>query len=340
MPTLFIDISLVGANDKISRVYYDPKKPFDPRGIDTSPPLCFSDNGTGPSRNSSVPQSLTCAACPHAVWGAKVSQMTGRGVPACQSGKKVAFIWPGDTDDIVYLFKVPPASLSNLAQYVKTLSGHLIGGRPCSPGDVITRVEFESQGVVKFTPIGLITEDLFNRQNKVYANPQLISQITGRDDVAIDPAQGLPNAAQPRALPPNPQPQPMAFAPTATTQAPQQLPATQGRGRPRGSTNKPRGTQETPAQAPAQAPFMPPQQPTQAPPGMPQFAPITDPYLQHALVKSVAPPSADDLSIPAFLQRAPEAPAQTAQFGMVENPAAPPNEVQAALDQAFNLPGV
>ena len=200
-PAMTIDICVIAANPVASRIYYDPGKKYDPSGGDNAPPLCWSDNGTGPSRNAAVPQALTCAACPNAVWGSATSAMTGRGVPACQTGKKIAFLVPSDADDICYLFKIPPASLKNLSQYIKTLSGNKIAGRPVQISDVVTRVEFESQGVVKFSPIALVDEDTFNRTERYYGQPEVLNQITGRDDVARDPHIALPGQAG-AAMPP------------------------------------------------------------------------------------------------------------------------------------------
>jgi hypothetical protein len=182
-----IDVCIIAANDKASRVYYDPNTAFDPSGGNNSPPLCWSDNGTGPSRNAAHPQSQTCAACPKSIWGSAQSRLTGKGIPACQQGKKVAFLVPSDADDILFMFKIPPASLKNLAAYVKTLAGNKVGGRPVMPSDVITRLEFESQGIIKFTAASLIDEDMFNRSEVYYAQREVIDQITGRDDVARDP---------------------------------------------------------------------------------------------------------------------------------------------------------
>src|SRR5260370_42211339 len=86
--------------------------------------------------------------------------------------------------------KVAPASMKSLKKYVKTLGGNAIGGRPAERPDVITRLEFESQGVLKFSPMSLVDEDTFNRSEQVYAT-DVIAQVTGRDDTAIDPSREL-----------------------------------------------------------------------------------------------------------------------------------------------------
>src|SRR3974390_1585002 len=187
-PVMSIDVCIIAANPYKSQIYYDPNTPFDPSGATNSPPLCWSDNGTGPSRNAAQPQSQTCVSCAKYVWGSAQSRMTGRDIPACQQSKKVAFLVPSDADDILYMFKVPPASLKNLTAYVKTLEGNKVGGRSVSPADVVTRLEFASQGVIKFTPVGLIDEDMFNRSERYYTQQDVIAQITGRDDVARDPS--------------------------------------------------------------------------------------------------------------------------------------------------------
>lgn len=322
--TFHLDVCVIGSNSNVSRVFYDPNKKFDPKGADNSPPLCFSDNGTGPSKQSSMPQAPTCAVCPHAEWGSAVSAMTGRGIPACQSGKKLAFIVPGDADEIVYMLKVPPASLKNLQKYVKTLAANAIGGRPAEPPDVITRLEFESQGVLKFSPVSLVDEDTFNRTEQVYAT-DAIAQVTGRDDIAIDPNRQLAAPVQTNALA-GPAPQRMA----------------------------PPQAQHT--QLPAQGQILPPAQQAQQATVMgdiPDFLRNQGGATQ-ALPETVKPPKTpkkpkaseapapipdNTTAIPGFLQKTQDAPA-TANFGMVQNAPAPSNDVNEALQKAFALPGV
>ena len=315
--TFHLDVCVIGSNSNVSRVFYDPTKKFDPKGADNSPPLCFSDNGTGPSKQSSMPQAPTCAVCPHAEWGSAVSQMTGRGIPACQSGKKLAFIVPGDADEIVYMLKVPPASLKNLQKYVKTLAANAIGGRPAEPPDVITRLEFESQGVLKFSPVSLVDEDTFNLTEQVYAT-DAIAQVTGRDDVAIDPSRQLAAPVQTNALA---GPAPQRMAPPA----------------PSGAT--------APLAFPAQGQVIPPaQQATQAAqevlqePAKPKRTP------KPKAAEAPVPTGQDSLAIPGFLRRTPEteapATAPAANFGMVNNAPPPSNDVNEALQKAFALPGV
>ena len=322
--TFHLDICVLGSNDKVSRIFFDPANKYDPTGANNAPPLCWSDNGVGPSRQSSTPQAPTCAVCPHAEWGSAVSAMTGRGVPACQSGKKVAFIVPGDADDIVYMLKVPPASLKNLQKYVKTLAANAIGGRPAEPPDVITRLEFESQGVLKFSPMSLVDEDTFNRSEQVYAT-DVIAQVTGRDDIAIDPSRQLAAPVQTNGALAGPAPQRMA-PPKEQQQPGFMQQASQGQILPPAERSV---TAQQAAERVLQEPTKPPKA-TKKP----------------KVADAPAPTAEDGLAIPGFLRRTEPAPLQDGgkpaapNFGMVSNAPGPSNDVNEALQKAFALPGI
>jgi len=328
--TFHLDICVIGSNNNVSRMFFDPSKKYDPKGADNAPPLCFSDNGVGPSRQSSTPQSPTCAVCPHAEWGSAVSAMTGRGVPACQSGKKVAFIVPGDADDIVYMLKVPPASLKNLQKYVKTLAANAIGGRPAEPPDVITRLEFESQGVLKFSPMSLVDEDTFNRSEQVYAT-DVIAQVTGRDDTAIDPSRQLAAPVQTNGALAGPQPQRMA-PPAAQQNLVAGQASLQNTQLFAGQGAMGVGQPLQVAQQVLQEPSTPVGRAAAKKKGKAADAP--------------APTAEDGLAIPGFLRRTQEATianqpaAAAANFGMVSNAPGPSNDVNEALQKAFALPGI
>lgn len=324
IPTHHFDIVMLGANSNTSRVFYDPSKPFDPRGTDNGPPLCFSDNGVGPSVNAQEPQSHLCQLCPNAAWNSAVSRVTGKGVPACSTGKKIAFIVPGDPDDIVYFMRVPPASLKNLASYINALKPH-----STEAYEIVTRLHFESQGILKFTPVDFIDEDSFNRQQRAFGEGStgIIATITGMLDTAIPADRQLATPRQAAPAQTGPAPQRMAPPPQQqTAPAPQQQTG--------GFLGAPAGTAPAPQaqQAPAPKQTRAPRQPKADPPAqVPQ----------------------DDLAIPSFLRRTQQAPVQqetaapqsqstapqqTQQFGMVDNPAAPPSDINSALASAFNLP--
>lgn len=366
LPTHYIDMIVVDANQHPSRVYFEGD--YDP-SMDT-PPACFSDNGSGPSTQSMSPQSTTCAVCPNNVRGSDTT-FTGKPTTACENRKKLGVIIPGDPSVTVYEFQIPPGSLKGLKTYGEWLMSQGSGtpGRNLDLLDVITRVEFDPdrQFVMKFAPIGW-ADDERTLQLVEYIHGNGLSDVAvGRKDVAHDPAtvqQLLAGRAAPQQmaapapagqiaqgfqLPPRtgapaPTPQPLAApqqpAPVqfqqeaAPAPAAAQAPA-RSRGRPRALP-----PQQPAPGANAAAPFM-------APAAAPQPAPAA--FVPPVQPVNTNPPmnAAPAVELPAFLRRDPATnavpgngaaiPAQPARFGMVQNPAAPPPAVSDALQAAMGL---
>lgn len=195
-----IDLVVIGVNMNMSKVFYDTA--YDPNAED-KPPTCWSDNGVGPSTAASVPQSNTCAACPNNQWGSATSNMTGKQVKACNDAKKIAVILPGD--QIVYQLRIPPATLKALKKYAETIGGYSIAGpdgrsRGADLCDVVTRVSFESQGVLKFEPVGFIDENMAMQMDAVTQDK--LDTILGTAD---KPISTLPVLQQPAQVPAVPQ---------------------------------------------------------------------------------------------------------------------------------------
>lgn len=314
---VYIDVVIIDANEHPSRMYFEHG--YDENNPD--PPACWSDNGTGPSRQAMKPQSTTCASCPMAEWSSAVSKMTGAGIPACQSSKKLAVLVPGDETAMIYEFVVPPGSFSDKEtgwrRYVNSIAGFMIGQRHADLSDVITRISFvpNSMGVLAFQPVSIITEDLVGRIDLAWSSGQT-KKICGMEDVARDPslplsarpvAQGLPQGQLP---PPPPQ------------TAPQAPPAGNGAA----PTPRRRGRPATVAPAPAAA-----------------------------LQQPFPPAGTDELDLPDFLKRGnaqtpnpqpvPQPPLganqaaqqqQPAQFGL-QQPQRPNQQLQDQLNAAFNL---
>lgn len=253
-PTLSLDVVIVSANKNASRQYYDPNKPYDP--TNSEGPLCWSDNGVGPSVACSQPQAPTCASCPQAVWGSAVSKMTGKPIPACSTRKKLAVLVGGH--DGMFLLVVPPDSLGSLKQYMSALAK-----MPASPEELVTRIKMENKQLV-FEAVDWVPESFMAYIAEKIESDDAAS-IVNRHDEARDPAEfkalGAPTAAVAQ-IPP-PQPQPAAFPPSGAPPAP----------RPRG--RPPKNAPQTAPAAPQpafQAPqtVIPPQPaapPMQAPPG-------------------------------------------------------------------------
>ena len=347
---LYLDVCVIDANPAVSKIFFDPSKKYDPAGGDNGPPLCFSDNGIGASASAAQPQSTSCQLCQWNAWGSAHSQMTGKQTKACNDVKKLACVVPGLSDQ-VFMLRIPPATLKNLKKYTDTLGGHGV-----DLPDVLTRLEFESQGVLKFTPVGYVDEATAIATDKVLAakGTDLLLGKTDRAWGGQADAQKM-EYAQRQQLPPSPvapapqfqqAPQPPAFAPSmpppppgygnappvapaapfTSPPTPQAAPQAAPPKRTRGP-NKPK-VQEVPGlAADAVPPFI-----AQAPGSIPQ--------------QPMAAPSLDN-GIPAFLQRTQE-PEQAAPvpppgpaFGMDPNPRPASDlgaQVQDALDAAFRLP--
>lgn len=321
MQTLYLDVCVIDANSAISKIYFDPRTPFDPSGDNFNPPLCFSDNGIGASAQASSPQNTSCAICPHNAWGSAISKMTNKPTKACTDVKKLAVIVPGI--DLVFLLRIPPASLKNLVKYTQTLAGHGV-----DLPDALTRIEFESQGILKFTPMGYVDEATAILTDKII-NAKATDQLIGRMD-----KPWLGQADQNK----------IAYA-----QAEQQ----------QTTENPVRNTNNNFASAPrvggpiyqaatAQNVFNENNTFAGGVRALPNHNPFgSEETPQPTPVKKTRGRKAPEASegIPPFLQRdpAPQAPASfpeiaNTQFGMQATPQAPDAGVQAALDAAFRLP--
>jgi hypothetical protein len=350
--TLYLDVCVIDANAAVSKIFFDPRVPFEPGGDNSNPPICFSDNGIGASAQASQPQNTSCQLCPQNAWGSSTSKATGKPTKACNDVKKLAVLVPGM--EMVFLLRIPPASLKHLAKYTQTLAGHGV-----DLPDAITRLEFESQGILKFTPMGYVdeataavtdkviaakgTDILIGRNDRPWGGQGASLPVPGSAD-----AQKLAYASQqlahaPSQVAPPPVAQPMAPPPqpfggaAGTGGAASPFGATAGG---QGGTSSPMaatqaGMEQTPPKR-TRGPNKPKAE--AAPPSAPAFA--TPP--------NVAPPNVApsiggiDDGIPPFLRRDPPQPVappvNPTQFGMQQNPPAPDAGIQAALDAAFRLP--
>lgn len=277
----YLDCVIIDNGRHISKVFYD--KPFDPNASQYEAPACWSDNGVGPSRNAQKPQSATCAACPNNAWGSKVSAVSGKQVKACSDMQKLAILIPGD--DVIFLLRIPPNSLSMLRAYNQKFIGQKI-----DVSDVLTRISFEQGqiGQLRFDAVSFIDETTFKHREQVLLEHKT-DALVGHTDLprqealpapnmqaqhgptTLAPAQQgpIPNQPSPPALPPVSFAQPAA----ATTSAPPAQPqagvaANAGEQQPR--QRRRRNTAAAPAQAPVEvapvAPFRPAAAPAAAPP--------------------------------------------------------------------------
>ena len=173
---VYLDAVIIGSNPHKSRVYFSGQ--YDPNAEGVRPD-CFSDNGVAPSTAASSPQSPTCAACPQAVWGSKISAQ-GKKIPACSEKQKVALLIPGM--QTLFLLAVPPNSHSYLSEYVQKAMGSQV-----NIADVITRISFVPgiQGTLTFKAQGYIDEPTAVLRQAAYAEKK-IDALVGKNDVPTD----------------------------------------------------------------------------------------------------------------------------------------------------------
>jgi len=198
-PSLSLDVIVVGGNGNASKILYDTYDPDNP-----GTPICWSDNGVGPSERSSQPQSETCANCPQNVWGSKISAM-GSKVQACATVKKIAVLVAG-AGDTVFLLQIPPASLKPWRNYI----AHLQNLDQTEATEVITRIKLESK-TLSFEPVDFVPEALLPSLDKIIESDEP-AIVTGERD---RPRQGaLPPPAHAPAAQLSPPPAPPAPGPS------------------------------------------------------------------------------------------------------------------------------
>lgn len=217
----FVDCIVIDALERTSKIFYN--KAFDPSASQYEPPACFSDNGIGPSRNASDPQSPTCAACPMGAWGSKVSTVSGKGVKACGDIQKLAILVPGY--EMPFLMRLPPNSRTNFRGYVNKFAGQQVGIEM-----VLTRISFEQGqlGTLQFAAVAFADEASLAQSDKLFA-AKATDAMVGRTDLPRQDALPAP-AQQPALSAPQQAPfvQPAAQQYIQPAQPQVQQPATQG----------------------------------------------------------------------------------------------------------------
>src|SRR5271166_2799977 len=224
----YADAVVIHTLPHYSKIYYGSHK-YNPN--EGSPPVCFSDNGVAPSRNSSEPQSPTCASCQWSAWGSATSEMTGKGVKACKDYQKIALLVTGF--DGVYLLRVPPNSLTAFREYNARFKG---SGTDIA--DVVTRISFERgvRGTLTFKGVSYIDQAIAQIRNDARAK-KVTDNLIGLNDVPVSGMLAGPQPAQAQVVmqsqgiqPPPFVPAPFAGAPSTgmSAMAPTPTPPTSG----------------------------------------------------------------------------------------------------------------
>lgn len=191
-----LDVCIADVSDVNCKRFYGDKK-WTPDSKD--PPICFSANGIGPSRDSSQPQNSICATCKHNVRGSAISAISGASIKACRDEKWLALI-PIKYPTMMFQLVLTPGSFNNWRDFLKPFETHGI-----DISDSVTRISFEPKatGVLQFAPAQLpqggiiwIDENTFKTREASLLG-KATDLLVGRTDVPIQAALAAPAAQQP-----------------------------------------------------------------------------------------------------------------------------------------------
>lgn len=184
-----LDVVIVGANPKVSKVYYD--KPY---SGDKMAPTCASDDGIRPNASIEDPVCDNCAACPNNVLGSKILP-SGAKSKKCADQRHLAVVAAADPSK-VYGLTVPVSGMKGLREYLKDLANYGV-----SPEEAVTelgfdpnasypRMTFKHKGYVPKAVIGAV-EELTQHDTVLVATRQ--KPYTGG-------SAALPSGSQPKQL--------------------------------------------------------------------------------------------------------------------------------------------
>jgi hypothetical protein len=115
-PLPSVRVIILKANKNLSKIFYEKSYAEG----DSEAPDCFSMDGERPDPSIKAPPSKTCAACPNAAWGSKVSD-DGKELKACQDSRRIVVVPANDIANEAMggpmLLRIPAASLGNLVAY-------------------------------------------------------------------------------------------------------------------------------------------------------------------------------------------------------------------------------
>lgn len=225
--TKHLDVAIIDMQKGMSKLYYGKK--WEPGS--NEPPVCWSSNGVGPSREAIEPQAPTCQQCPNNVRGSATSALSGASIKACRDEKWLALLIDG-YEDMIFQFRITPGSFKNWSAFSEKFKK-----QPFSMRDVITRLAFEKDknGVITFMPVGWLTPQTTELRNKLVLS-KATDGIVGRLD---QPIAALPAPTQQAA----PVQQPIAHSSAET-------PVKPTRGRPKKSEAAPEPANGGTAMAP------------------------------------------------------------------------------------------
>ena len=137
MPVQHIDVVIIDAGTRISKVYY--KDGY--KEGDRKQPDCYSADGITPDQGVKDKQSTYCRGCDWNVFGSSIGPAGQRG-KACSDNKRLAIVTMGDLANAdfggPFMLRLPPGSFSNYTTYCSVMAS-----RGYQPYTVVTRLVFD-----------------------------------------------------------------------------------------------------------------------------------------------------------------------------------------------------
>ena len=159
-----------------SKTYYAKK--FSEDDSEGQRPDCFSMDGIAPAANSPTPQAKSCKACPHNIWGSRVSDDGGGKGKACSDHARIAIADPRHLDKSMRL-SVPPASLKPLKDALK-----MVKTRQLEYNEVVFRVGFDREAAspkLTFKPVGVLDDATYEAACEQFES-EIVRAIVGLDE--------------------------------------------------------------------------------------------------------------------------------------------------------------
>ena len=194
-----IEVIIVGALPKVSRVYYAEK--YDPNKEATLPD-CWSNLGDKPESNAIDSQHDNCADCPMNVKGSGEN-----GSKACRYQRRIAVLVANDPTGDVYQFNIPAKSLFGkgtgnvhpFESYIKFLVGN---GE--SPDAVVTKISYDDNAdslELLFSPMRSVSDTEWAMVQTAQARPETDNYtkitVAQADGVTKKPASAKAAAPEP-----------------------------------------------------------------------------------------------------------------------------------------------
>lgn len=183
-PVASLELVVIRAGKELSKNYYGKQYVEG----DDSPPDCFSVDGIRPDPQAEKPQCDTCAACPHNVWGSKITPQ-GNKTKACSDSKILAVTFTSDMANESLggpmMLRVPAASLKDLTRFAKGMKQ-----KGFVPQQISMRVGFDleaSYPKLTFKAVRPLTQEEVNTIGELYDSDQVADIIHAVPEAVVNP---------------------------------------------------------------------------------------------------------------------------------------------------------